>query len=71
MKKIWVLKYIAGNPSMFTKVTTDSGSPMMRQAALDGCAKVGGHNWRAWVEHVSTGERIAESDTEKAWKAKK
>lgn len=62
-KKIWHLKYVAGNPKIFKKVTSASCNPMMRSEALD-TAKDLPDGWRVWVEREGSGERIYESDTE-------
>ena len=64
----WIIKYVAGNPAMFTRVTTDAAGAIKRSEALDGAAKVAANGWRVWVEHVVSGERIFESDVEKAFK---
>lgn len=65
-KKVWHVKYVVGNPLMFERITTAAGGPFARKVALDGFANIC-QEWRCWVEHVSTGERIAETDVEKAW----
>lgn len=67
-QKCWVIKYVAGNPAMFNRVTTDADGAIKRSAALEGAAKVAKNGWRVWVEHAVTGERIFESDVEKAYK---
>lgn len=69
--KVWNLKYVAGNPSMFSEVTTSAGGPMSRKEALDGAETINknGGGWRFWVEHVKTAERILESDAEKSFQA--
>lgn len=68
--KVWNLRYVAGNPEMFTAITTAAGGPMRRAEAIkeaeDLCRTAPG--WRIWVEHVKTGERIFESDKEKWFK---
>lgn len=53
---------------MFTRVTTDGAGAIKRSEALAGAAKVAANGWRVWVEHAVTGERIFESDVEKAHK---
>lgn len=35
-QKVWNLQYVAGNPAMFSRVTTAAGSPMKRSEALAG-----------------------------------
>lgn len=65
-QKVWNLKYVAGNPAMFSKVTTAAGSPMKRSEALNGAEVIeaNGGGWRVWIEHTKTGERIFESAVE-------
>lgn len=65
--KNWNLNYIVGNPETRKKVTSDASNPMKRSNALDGAKKLSEHNWRVWVEHKDTGERIFESDIEKQY----
>jgi hypothetical protein len=64
--KIWNLKYVVGNPEIFTKATNASGNPTRRKEALDTAKEMIKKNpkWRIWVERSGTGERILESDTE-------
>lgn len=66
--KVWIIKYVAGNPAMFTQVRTDASGAMKRGEALAGAKKVAGNGWRVWVEHAVTGERIFESDVETVYK---
>lgn len=68
-KKVWNLKFVAGNPSMFSKVTTAAGSPMLRSDALEGAEIVSKHGWRVWVEHAESQKRIFESAAEKQFTA--
>ncbi|MDK6079755.1 hypothetical protein [Massilia varians] len=65
-QKCWLLKYVVGNPAMFSRVTTDDSSPARRALVLEDAAKVAANGWRVWVEHAVTGARIFESDAEKA-----
>lgn len=67
-QKVWIIKYVAGNPAMFTRVTTDAVGAIKRGDALAGAEKVAANGWRVWVEHAVSGERIFESDVEKACK---
>lgn len=69
-KRIWNLKYVAGNPEMFSKVTHAADNPRTRADALVDAAKVSRNGWRVWVEHASTGVRIFESDVERAHSGK-
>ena len=70
-KAVWNLKYIAGNPEMFTKVRNNASNPMKRSEALAAAEKIGNNQWRVWVEHHETGKRIYESDVEIAYRQKK
>lgn len=63
-QKVWNLQYVAGNPSMFSRVTTAAGSPMKRSEALEGAENIA-PGWRCWVEHATSGQRIFESGPEK------
>lgn len=69
-KKIWNLMYVVGNPRMFDRVTANADNPCSRAEALEGANTVAnnGGNWRTWVEHKDTGERIFESATEIAYR---
>lgn len=67
MQKSWILKYVAGNPAMFTRVLTDGSGPGRRGEVLKDAEKVASNGWRAWVEHAATGERVFESHVEKAY----
>lgn len=68
---MWEVKYIAGNPAMFSKDVTAAGGPFRRSDALASAIKVAenGGGWRVWVEHALTGERIYESSAEIEHKA--
>ncbi len=65
-QKVWNVKYVAGNPAMFSQVRTDAGGPYRRAEALVAAEKVAGNGggWRVWVEHQETGKRIFESEAE-------
>ncbi|WP_434034797.1 hypothetical protein [Cupriavidus sp. a3] len=65
-KRVWNLKYVAGNPAMFTTVRSDADNPRTRAVALIDATKVAQNGWRVWVEHVNTGVRIFESEAEQA-----
>ena len=70
-KKIWNLKYVVGNPAIFSHVTACADNPMSRAEALSSAetiAKNGG-GWRVWVDRNETGERIFESAAEKEHQA--
>lgn len=66
-QKIWNVKYVVGNPAMFSKVTTAAGGPFRRADALHNAEVVAGNGggWRVWVEHAVMSKRIFESDAEK------
>lgn len=66
-QKVWNVKYVVGNPAMFSKVTTAAGGPYRRSDALNNAEVVSdnGGGWRVWVEHVETNKRIFESPAEK------
>lgn len=67
-QKVWSVKYIAGNPAMFSQVRTDAGGPYRRAEALAVAERVAGNDWRVWVEHCETGKRIFESEAEQQYK---
>ena len=62
--KKWIVKFVAGNPEIFSKVRTDPSSPMTRSLALDAIGIVENHGWRGWVEDTD-GQRIYETTVEK------
>lgn len=64
--RVWEVKYVVGNPEMFSRVTTAAGGPFRRTEALESAKKVAdnGGGWRVWVEHAETGKRIFESEAE-------
>lgn len=66
-KRIWNLKYVAGNPAMFTKVIDAADNPRTRAVAIADAEKVEKNGWRVWVEHAVTGERIFESEIERVY----
>ena len=66
-KKIWNVKFVAGNPDIFSEVKMASGSPFTRAAADEAFSNLTRKGWRAWMEHAETGERITESNVEKAF----
>jgi hypothetical protein len=72
-QKIWILKYVAGNPAIFSKVTTVASGLMRRSEALTGAQTIdangGCQGWRIWVEHAESGRRIFESVAEKQFAA--
>ena len=62
-KKIWNLRYVAGNPEIFSKVTSCASNPMLRSEAIE-AAKTLHQDWRVWVERDDTKERVFESKAE-------
>ncbi|MBY7854368.1 hypothetical protein KW429_11730 [Vibrio fluvialis] len=69
-QKVWVVKFVAGNPEIFSDIKTAHGSPMMRGKALEDAKIIGDKGWRSWIENKTTGERIYESEAEIAFKNK-
>ena len=69
-KRVWDLKYVAGNPGIFFKVRSDSSNPMKRSEALEAAGRLADRNWRVWVEHKDSGKRIYESEAEIAFSQK-
>lgn len=65
-QKCWNLKYVAGNPAMFIRVSTDASGLGRRSDVLKAAEKIAANGWRVWVEHAVTGECIFESEAEKA-----
>lgn len=46
-RKIWTLKYVAGNPEMFSSIRWTAG--LTKSEALDGFKTID-DRWRKWVE---------------------
>ncbi len=67
-KKIWNLKFVCGNPKLFSQITSASDNPMTKAKALEGFDIITANGWRVWIEHAQTGRRIAESDVERDWR---
>lgn len=68
--RIWNLKYVVGNPEVFTAVRTEAGGPYKRSEVLRLAQVVAGNGggWRVWVEHITSGERIFESVAEREYR---
>lgn len=64
--RIWNLVYVLGNTP---RVVGDAANPQDRSGSINGAEHVAKNGWRVWVEHHKTGERIYESEAEKAHKA--
>lgn len=62
--KVWNLMYALGNTE---RVVGDASNPQARASALEGAKKIEQNGWRVWVSHHETGERIFESEREKAY----
>ena len=62
--KKWNVRYVVGNPDIFTKITTEAESLMLRSKALEKIGVIEGHDWRGWVED-DAGNRIYETAAEK------
>ena len=71
INRVWEVKYIAGNPAIFSKVFTAANGPFRRSEALSSAIKVAenGGGWRVWVEHTLTSDRVYESASEFEHKA--
>ncbi|HDR9763209.1 TPA: hypothetical protein QDC44_007481 [Burkholderia cepacia ATCC 25416] len=65
-KKIWNLKYVAGNPRISNRVIDAADNPRTRADAMVDAEAVAQNGWRVWVEHAKNGTRIFESEEEKA-----
>ena len=64
-QKIWLVKFVAGNPKFFDKVITVNNKALRRSEALDTAEVYAKNNWRSWVEHHENPEnRIYESPVE-------
>lgn len=68
MQRCWILRWVAGNPAMSTRVRTEECTPCRRGVTLKAAEKVAANGWRVWVEHAVTAERIFESEAEKAYR---
>lgn len=66
--KIWYVRYVVGNPVMFSKIRTSAASPQDRKSAIADAQHIGAGRWRVWVENAA-GQRIFESAIEKQWEA--
>jgi hypothetical protein len=66
-KKKWYVRFIAGNPEIFSDIKTEPRSPMMRSEALEAIGHIDNHGWRGWVEDEA-GNRIFETSREKDFK---
>jgi len=60
---MYTLKFVAGNPNMFTKVRQKPG--LTKRDAIDGLNTIA-RDWRAWIE--KDGKLYIENDTQKAWR---
>ncbi|WP_432263348.1 hypothetical protein [Cupriavidus sp. TMH.W2] len=61
--KVWNLMYAVGNTGW---IVGDASNPQQRKSALEGASVIDKNGWRVWVEHHKTGERLYESEREKA-----
>jgi hypothetical protein len=65
--KVWVVKFVAGNPRIYSVVRSSEalkrGEAIARAKSID-------DRWRVWVEHVSSGQRIFESSAEVEFRSK-
>ena len=60
---MYTLKFVAGNPTMFTKVRQQPG--LTKRSAIEGLNTIAS-DWRAWIE--KDGKLYLENDTQKAWR---
>lgn len=65
-RKKWYVRFIAGNPEIFSDVKTEPRSPMMRGEALEAIGHIDNNGWRGWVEDEA-GNRIYETAVEKRY----
>ncbi len=65
-QRIWHLRYVAGNPAIFSRVITATGGPFKRSEALQDAEAIVANSpsWRVWVER-DDGTRIFESPAER------
>lgn len=69
--KVWVVKFVAGDPEVFTTVQTSAGGAKTRSEVLADAKMIAGFGWRVWVEHKDDlARRIFESDVERAYRNK-
>lgn len=62
----WTVKFIAGNPEIFSAVRTVPESPMRRGQALETVSVFERRDWRGWVEDAA-GNRIYETTAEQEY----
>lgn len=64
-QRSWHLRYVAGNPAMFSRVTTAAGGPFRRREAVNDAQRIldFSPSWRIWVER-DDGTRAFESPAE-------
>lgn len=67
-QRCWILKYVAGNPAMSTRVCTEEYALCRRGVTLSAAEQVAANGWGVWIDYAVTGERIFESEAEKAYR---
>lgn len=67
--KVWILKYVVGNPQVYSQVQTSE--PLSRAEAMQGFGVIDAR-WRKWVEHKDDPSNvIAIGDVEWEWRETK
>lgn len=60
------IKFIAGNPAVFSKVRTNPDTYMTLDEAMEDFAFINDRAWRGWIEDKD-GNRVKETTTETLW----
>lgn len=63
------VKFIAGNPAIFSKIRTSPYLHTTLEEAMSDLSTIEGHGWRGWIEDRD-GSRVKETATETLWAAK-
>jgi hypothetical protein len=61
--KIWTLKFVAGNPELFSQVRSNTG--LTKSEALAGFKNID-DRWRKWIER--NGSVYKENEVQKEWR---
>lgn len=64
--KVWYLKFVAGNPNLFSQVRTSE--PLTQREALDRFSVID-DGWRKWIENAN-GKILKMNQAEQEWRAK-
>ena len=65
----FLIKFIAGNPEIFSEIRTSRHSPSTLEDAMSELSTIDSHGWRGWIEDKD-GNRVKETTTETLWAAK-